>query len=306
MKSLILVISLLFINIGCSQNKKDNNITKQNKSMKTKYMLNYSIPYPAEILINDMVAEIDLNQPPYPPCNLNEFLIPNDVQNIKIKIYSPNKEINSITNKLIKEVNNELAIYEYIYENEDIKEMKLIQKISFSEVNTPLPFIEQSWNINLKKKNSQCDLNDFLDLRNLDQDILLKDVINKFNELRGYLNSGDVNRFMIEISNSNQIYFESNDFNEAEKKEFKKNQFVTYSKQKNTILPIENYKLRILGNGKLISLERTDRAYLGQGVLMGIDKLNKNFFPNYIMLGISKKDNKLQVFKINSFEEGFE
>ena len=113
MKRIPLIILILFASISCSQTNPKNNVLnnemKKNNEMKTRYILNYSIPYPAEILINDMIAEIDLNQGLYPPCSLNEFFIPSKTQNIKIKIFSPNKKIDAITNNLIKKINEDFV-----------------------------------------------------------------------------------------------------------------------------------------------------------------------------------------------------
>jgi len=82
-------------------------------------------------------------------------------------------------------------------------------------------------------------------------------------------------------------------------KEYTNNLIEAYSEHKGIMPPIENYRLRILGNGKVVALENLGK-YKGQGVLTAEAKNSDTLFQNYIMLHIPKGSKDFEIVRINS------
>lgn len=107
------------------------------------------------------------------------------------------------------------------------------------------------------------------------------------------LNNGSVDVFM----NANSKGY--NEFIVAEYFDTKKWDFYsgnikeTVADQKGYMYPLENYKMVIQGNCKLVALERIDSPYLGESALFAVDK-EEGYTTNYIYLYMPPGKNTLE------------
>lgn len=289
--------------LSCKNEGEKNSFKKNNEmnsAIEKVYMLNHEIGFPAEILINDLICEIDLEENPFSPSMLNQFILNKGKQFLKIKIISPfimSKGLIKAEN--IKKLNEDLAIYSIERKGEVIINHKLIKKIDFPEIEQPVPFIEYEWEFEAALpfelegwKNSE-------NLENWDAKVLEKKVLDKFTELRELLNTGNGEDFVKELDFANKEFFIANYFSEKQKQEYTANLIATYSEHKDIMPVIENYRVRIMGDGKVVTLENLGK-YKGQSVLTAENKEKDVLYLNYVMLHKPKNSDDFKIVRINS------
>ncbi|WP_165750586.1 hypothetical protein [Cellulophaga sp. Z1A5H] len=102
----------------------------------------------------------------------------------------------------------------------------------------------------------------------MDQDELLKEVVIYYEYFRGLLNDGKIKQLLIEEKQKNielatATYDDPNWY-------YTEESIDGFSKYINTMLPIENYKLELYGNGRLVKLVRNDEGiFKNWDVLIG-------------------------------------
>ncbi len=141
-------------------------------------------------------------------------------------------------------------------------------------------------------KNSQ-------DLTIWDENELEKEVVAKFNLLRNILNSGNGGEFVKELEFANKEYFISEYFDENQKNEYRSNLIEQYGYLKGLIPPIENYSMRIMGDGKVVALEILGK-YIGQGILTTENKEEGSVYQIYVMLHIPKGKKEFEIVRIDA------
>ncbi|MBU3024070.1 hypothetical protein [Zobellia galactanivorans] len=300
---LVLLLSGILINCGNRNNLIVKNEKKSFKIMneeKKDYMLNYrfgSAPY--EILINDMVCSIDLESGMPGPIDLNEFLVNSSQQKIKIKISHPFVHKGGLLKKNdIYFFNKDLIINNVYFDENENMQLDSISKLSFPDIETPVPYIENEWTFNASLPFSLTGWKDSKDLRAFDKEELEQMVVLKFEELWKMLNDGDNAGFMTQLKFRNKEFYLSNYFNDEQVAEYETNLSNTYLKHKNNMIPMDNYRMRILGDGKAVSLERLGK-HKGQGVLLAEDEQEKVLYLNYVTLHIPEGKEKLEIVRIN-------
>lgn len=266
----------------------------QNKNQKgSNYTLVYEFPYSGEVLVNDVLIDKSI----YGTLNgtefINYFILDNGEQTIKTELKA-NK--GTISSESLKKVSTDFGIYNADMNNGELQNIQLIQKLNFPDLKTPVPNVTGQWkfkaNLPFKLegwKNSE-------DLSKWDKDKLEKEVVKKYNELREILNSGNSGEFVKELAFANKEFFVANYYNESKKNEFLSNLAKDFSKQKGLVPPIENYKLRIMGNGKVVALESSSDND-SQGVLTTKDIENKKIYVTYIMLHKPQNSDKFQIVR---------
>ncbi len=301
---IVIIIFQASLTLSCKSNTDSNKIIQKNAKMKylknKTYMLNYDISYPAEILLNDLIIEIDLEENPFSPSLLNDYILKNGKQHLRIKIFHPNNINGSaIKPEIIAKLNEDLEIFVFYKVDEEIDSMKSIKKLNFPKLDLPVPYIEHTWEFEAELPFDLIGWENSEDLSKLDRDILEEKVLQKFNQLRDLLNSGNGAGFVKELAFANKEYFIANYFTPDQHKEYTNNLIEAYSEHKGIMPPIENYRMRILGNGKVVALENLGK-YKGQGVLTAEAKNSDTLFQNYIMLHIPNGSKDFEIVRINS------
>lgn len=282
MKNMILIGLLIFNIASCQKKENINNsrhLTKKDITMNEQpiYTLAISVANPHEVYLNDMPLIKDYNKGSSNfEIPLNDYILKSGIQKIRIvllpeegktivdksgidyidaKVYRYSKglsEMNPEKRTLIKSINLK-----------EFKEIPIVVKeIEFDAI-VPYELIGWSKSVDLSKEN---------------QEVLKKEVLKKYEELRGILNNGDYEGFLKENKKrdsevDNCFYNDLEAQNEDE--EFLKDRI---NKSKNNMLELKEYKLVFYGNKKLIALENKR----GKSSLCGDN--GKTIFTYFILL----------------------
>lgn len=267
-------------------------VTKKN------YIINYEFSIPSEIIINDIVVDIDLQDGVFGPEFINQYIIKNGIQSVKIKLIHPFVEKGGlISPNSLEKIDDTFQI-----DNVDVAndyKAELIKKLDFPKISQPVPYIEYEWEFEAELpfelegwKNSE-------DLSKWDENELEKQVLQKFTQLRELLNSGNGAGFVKELEFANKEYFIASYFSEVQQQEYTANLIENYGDHKSIMPPIENYRVRIMGNGKVVTLESLGK-YKGQCVLTAEFLEEETLFLNYVMLHKPKNSDSFEIVRINS------
>lgn len=290
----ILAIAVLLTNCSKSQKNISKSMDSTMENQKgSNYTLVYEFPYSGEVLVNDVLIDKSI----YGTLNgtefINYFILENGEQTIKTELKA-NK--GTVSSESLRKASTDFGIYNADMNNGELQNIQLIQKLNFPDLKTPVPIVSGQWNFKANLpfklegwKNSE-------DLSKWEKDKLEKEVVAKYNELREILNSGNSGEFVKELAFANKEFFIANYYNESKKNEFLSNLTKDFLKQKGLVIPIENYKLRIMGNGKVVALESLSDND-SQGVLTTKDIENKKIYVTYIMLHKPQNSDKFQIVR---------
>ncbi|MBL4746312.1 MAG: hypothetical protein JKY08_08075 [Flavobacteriaceae bacterium] len=291
MKKTIILILLL---VSCLNNKDKKMNTEEIKI----YAINYEFAIPSEITINDVVLDVNFQEGVFGPEFINDYIVKKGLQKVKIKLIHPFIESNGMIDpeKLLK-MDDKLRI-DIVDILNDYK-AELVKKLDFPEITQPVPYIEYEWEFEADVpfelegwKNSE-------DLSKWDENELEKQVLAKFTQLRSLLQTGDGVGFVKELAFANKEYFIANYFSEAQQQEYTANLIQTYSDHKGIMPLIENYRVRIMGDGKVVTLENLGK-HRGQGVLTAEFLEEETLFQNYIMLHKPTNSDHFEIVRVNS------
>ncbi|WP_108867133.1 hypothetical protein [Aquimarina aquimarini] len=289
----ILIVNFILLQISCkTKNKNDINLEKTQNN--PEYYLGYKYPIPYEILINDIVVDKNLEGGKNGAENLNQYILKNGEQKVEIKVLHPFIEKGGLLSS------QDLSILKakvYLIEGEE-EDMTLIKELNFKEIEKKVPLINQEWSFKATLPFQLIGWGKSKDLKSFEEDELKELVVKKFTVLRELLNTGKTRDFMGELEFRNNEFFIANFFTNSEKNDYLINLEETFKEHKDKMLPLEDFKLRILGNGRAVTLERINK-HTGQGVLVAEDKSKNILYLNYIILHIPLGKEELEILRIN-------
>lgn len=305
------VVSLTLVSCIWGKNsgqieQNDLKMEKDSLEMKDKiyYMFGHSAVQFGEVRINDMVCTIDYQDVLPPSSRLTHYMLPNQKQRLDFKMFVEDyQKGKTYTESDLNSFNRVVGLVRFIINGREFDDERTFIYPTFKVPNTdrPLGYYEFSYEFDLVEELNftTYDWTSGEDLAKLDKDILLSQVEAKFKQLRDLLNSGKGDLFYNELEVSYKNYHNSRYANDEYRTEFRKNAIETFSEQKGHVLDIDNCFMRIMGDGKVVTLERIDE-YKGQGALMAIDKRKKIVYRNYLMLYMPKGTTELKVIRHES------
>lgn len=274
-------------------------VIAQKKVAKGKYFVALNYPIPFEVLVNDLVLVKGGADGLAAAENLDAFLTTDGRQKIKIRVFAPNIEKGGIISpKLLKSL--KAAVYQ-----RDLSKEKLLLSLDFSDQQTARPFFEQEWTFDHHSKLNYGSLKNAVNLNKMDRQELQKMVLSRFNELRTILNAGDGATFMKTIDKAKHDLFAAERMSIAEQKAYDENLTRYFDAHKGIMPDIKNYQLRIMGNGKAVTLENTT-ALKGLGVLTAEDKKDNSRYQNYFILQLPQHGKQFEVFKYSCSYTGLD
>ncbi|WP_158978216.1 hypothetical protein [Cellulophaga sp. L1A9] len=213
---------------------------------------------------------------------LNEWVLKNGTHQFKVR-YLPQTGKEFVEPYLLTETKVVIDHWNYV-ENSVIRPHSGAEEYEskFFEVPVPtekVPFWEFSGEF--KVENLPFELTGWTesqDLSKMDQDQLLKEVVIYYEYWRKLLNEGKVKQLLKEEKQKNielatATYDDPNWYYTEEAKQ-------STLKYKSTMLPIENYKMELYGNGRLVRLVRKDA-----GIFKDWDVLIRETKDNYYYTG---------------------
>lgn len=268
MKYIILSVFLLNLNFSCSQNKKDANntintmqIQKIPREKQITYALELNMKLPYELYINDIKADYD-----YIGTNsgvdINPYLLKNGKCKIKIKMFPAfkigKKEIS------IDDIQNSTILFgKYIMDREkkDIHSYDAndFKKLFYSLPPKPVTSFEQEWEVEVKELPYEIEgWSKGRDLRKMDQKQLEQKVIDFHKKLWQILNDGDYETWSRLTNDRFKDYCKYSYLSQKEIEDnLIKNEKDIREYAKNTMIPLDNYEMKIYADGKLVTLEKS-------------------------------------------------
>ncbi|MGG6231143.1 hypothetical protein [Tenacibaculum sp. SDUM215027] len=269
------------------------------------YYINYQfgplIAY--EILVNDVLIDKDFRNGRPGPSSININLLKSGKQELKLRLFHIYKEKGGVIRPTdIDFLNKDLSIINIIESENNIKST-LIKKINLPKIEKDMPFIEYKCEFDVDIPYTLVGWGNSQNLSEWDEKKLEETVISKFRELRNILNKGEGAQFVKQLDFLNNEYFISNQLTEKEQQEYLANLINQFTAHKNIMPKIDNYKIKMLGNGRAVTLETVNPH--GQGVLTAKNEEEKEIYLHHTILHIPKGSNEFQILRMSSYITGF-
>lgn len=262
---------------------------------KNKYYIAIQYPLPYEILVNDILVSKDTKEGYTGAENLNLFLNNNGKQKVKIRVFARNFDKGGLIPKgSLKSLKGAI----YSSDSSEGDKEKLLLSLDFPENKEPVSSFEYEWQFDNTSKVHHGNLENAKKLNDIDKAELTKMVLARFNEFRTILNSGDGKKFMTLIANAKDEVFSAEGMSIPKQQEYNENLTEYFESHKGIMPEIKHFKLRIMGNGKAVTLENT-LENKGLGVLSVDDKKDNTLNKNYIILYMPDTSKQLEVFRYN-------
>ncbi|MCV6628561.1 MAG: hypothetical protein OIF50_01740 [Flavobacteriaceae bacterium] len=320
MRTLVL-FSIIILSIGCKkakrtvqENRKPTTMIINNSMQKTIYYLDWSFEEFAymDLYINDIKIKATQTDG---YTELNPFLLKSGTNTIRMKLYQleENRMLNpSLINKPKLGKGTTVRVYSTDEKEENIK---MIKDFPLKPIEKPIPYYESSWEFEAEVPYELEGWSKAQDLSKWDQDVLLEKVVAKYQEYREMLHSGNTKAFWKAIDKGLQEEFVSYYYTEAQKQEtYTLTNF--YDLQKDIMMPLEKYTMKLYGNGRLVCLENIDKeeyvvgttlqqsiCHFGQSSLFSYREIplkrdNISFYYNRIYLMMPVGSEELEIIRL--------
>ncbi|MCW3161097.1 hypothetical protein [Chryseobacterium oryctis] len=333
--SISILFSLLFFLQSCGQNNKalDKEVNEILGNL-YKDVKNYDqrINYHAMIFIGGCNYEVLINDFPVDryfgegngaasgSAPINRAILKSGLQTWKIRIYPIHdiKEINGKVTMLPRNTIQEGARVEIAIEGIQFKENGDIEK-RFGKVvdfKAPLkkddktgknifaeagkPYIEYSGTFQADVPYQLAGWEEGEDLYKLDKSTLEKQLLNKYKEYSNWIQNRNLEKIAKSNLNSEKEESQALFYDKQTNQSIINNNYINgWGAEGLKVYPLENYKIKFFGNGKLATLERSD--YVGDPILAGeyVNKNNKNEEMKvfYLYFYIPKGKTELEVIR---------
>ncbi|MBW3524073.1 hypothetical protein [Chryseobacterium sp. NKUCC03_KSP] len=263
MKKVISLILILMFFCSCSQ----NNNTLKNTKMKysktspgeqTNYILDLTLKTPYELFIDDIKIASNYSRGSNAAVELNPYILKNGKHKIKLKLF-PFWQHNESTISNDEILNSRLIFGYYLKDRTINKVSKYVTDVPLEiKIPTnPISYFEQDWEVDIK--NLPYELEGWSkgqDLSKMDQNELKKKVILHYEKLWSILNKGDADSYqdLRKTADAELViydYLTEDNYNKVISKNA-----LDFKKCENTMIPLEDYEMKLHADGKMVSLER--------------------------------------------------
>lgn len=263
--------------------------TKQTMASHPLYALSLDAAGDFQVYINDiLVAYYYKNGGTSLTLPINREILGPGKQNVKI-ILKSDKELDE----------NELKYYKFRilkYASFDSPDYDVVVDCKFDmDKNKPAKEITQSWDFTSEVPYQVAGWSQSTVLLNEDKDALLKEVLDTYNNFKDILQKKDTGTFFAKTKTRDAEIDQALNLSSSDSK---KDQIEASATIQNIIevLPIENYKMVFYGNGRMVSLIRTDDKNKDESALQA--KLKDNSTEIYeLVLHRPKKGSPLEVIR---------
>jgi hypothetical protein len=226
-RKIVLLVCCIFFFSSCAQSPKENakqmndyydQITDEIKFPKPTpfYTLQFNIPVPSEIRINNIVISKNYLSGVAGPEIINQYIEKSGIQKVSVKIQHPYiLEGGLFNNDALKSLMKKSFIQTVDPKNDYV--VKVIKDLKFPIIKDKFPSFEYGWTFDATVPYSITSWDDAQILKNVEKDKLIADVLEKYHQLWNILQSGNVDEFMQEINDANNDLFVSNYFDENKK-----------------------------------------------------------------------------------------
>lgn len=289
-KQLFIGLLCTFFLTACAQNKNEKSQLEKNKytsHMKKTYYANYDFSGEFEIIFNGVLMKKNIKPGViYGLEYLNPFISKSGEQNITLIV----KPINKDSQIPIADVKDYFIDIVYTNNGEPAP-LNNVKKCSFPPINKPVDSLVYNWTFNSEVPYSFDGFEYSEDLTKQNQQNLLNEVVDFYKNVATIINNGNSNEYLKIFKKSREREMISMYYDEKKQKEYLTSLENRVMSSKGLIQPLENYKMFIHPNKKLVELiiNGEDSALFSKD-----DKGKRKFYG--LLLHKSSKTGKLEVY----------
>lgn len=231
-----------------------NNIPLENQ---ISYGLEVNAPIPVIIYFNDIKIS-EKNTPLNTVVELNPYILKNGKHKIKIKVNPLFRSSETfIKSDNLNKIRIQFVSYIWNKETDDISNYMTNINLPLTEVKESIPYFEQEWEVEIKDLSYELEgWSKGQDLSKMDQKELEQKVVHYYEKLRNLMNNGDFASYqnLWTTAHKELLVFDyqtENSYNKAMEENG-----LDFKKCKNTMIPLEDYEMKLHAGGKMVSLER--------------------------------------------------
>ena len=258
MKNIILTLAILLFNCHNAQNTGEMKIQQIPLEKQITYMIDLTLKTPHELYINDILA-VSRSRGSNAAIDINPYVLKNGKYKIKLRLL-PYWHLNETTVSKSDIENARLFFGSYIRnkETDEILNYKADVALPIVAPKEDVPYFEQEWEVEITDLPYELEgWSKGQDLRKWDKKELEKKVVAFHQKIRKILNDGNSEEWMklIQKRFDEVCIFDYLSEKRIEKDlEEIKEDVEEYSK--GTMIPLEDYELKLYAEGKLVTLER--------------------------------------------------
>ncbi|WP_455005445.1 hypothetical protein [Capnocytophaga gingivalis] len=258
MKKILFIFTILLFNCHNAQNTGEMKIQQIPLEKQITYMIDITTNIPVIVYVNDIKAS-ELNMPLGTAIDLNPYVLKNGKCKIKLQIFPLFRRGDTlVTVENIMRCNLFFGSYIRNKETNEILNYKADVALPIVAPKVDVPYFEQEWDVELTELPYELEgWSKGQDLRKWDKDKLEKKVVAFHQKIRKILNDGNSEEWMklIQKRFDEVCIFDYLSEKRIEKDlEEIKEDVEEYSK--GTMIPLEDYELKLYAEGKLVTLER--------------------------------------------------
>ncbi|WP_455005444.1 hypothetical protein [Capnocytophaga gingivalis] len=257
MKNIILTLAILLLNSNNTQNTGEMKIPQIPLEKQITYGISLSMRVPYELYINDIKADCD-----YVGANsgvdMNPYILKNGKYKVKLRIFPAFKAGEKlIASKDIK--NSNISFGSYIRNKETDEILNYEDKLlPITAPTIDVPYFEQEWEVEITKLPYELEgWSKGQDLRKWDKDKLEKKVVAYYQKLWRILNNGEGEKYVEVWKKADQELFSYYYTTQERYLKLVENTIEDVEEYcKGTMIPLEDYEMKLYAEGKLVCLER--------------------------------------------------
>ena len=258
MKKILFIFIILLFNCHNAQNTGEIKIQQIPLEKQITYMIDITTNIPVIVYVNDIKAS-ELNMPLGTAIDLNPYVLKNGKCKIKLQIFPLFRRGDTlVTVENIMRCNLFFGSYIRNKETDEILNYKADVALPIVAPKEDVPYFEQEWDVELTELPYELEgWSKGQDLRKWDKDKLEKKVVAFHQKIRKILNDGNSEAWLklIQKRFDEVCIFDYLSEKRIEKDlEEIKEDVEEYSK--GTMIPLEDYELKLYAEGKLVTLER--------------------------------------------------
>lgn len=254
----------LFLTQCHSQDKKE---TMQLKEYKYKndtrivYGIDLAVPGPYELYINDIKVRADYTSSMHNTLeNINQAVLKSGTYSFRLVVFPMPSELvkGGIQPETVQFLKVGLSKYEKIPVGEGAMPdtYEYVQSYPIPKIDKPVPYLEIKGEFTVELPYELEGWSKGQDLRKMDQKVLQQKVVSYYQKLWNILNEGEgeaFNNLCLQRGQETIVfhYYPKEEIENNNKEEIKNN-----NEYKSMMLPIEDYKMKLYANGRLVTLER--------------------------------------------------
>lgn len=291
------VLSRLFLilAVACISSCKGQEADKEkNKPEVFNYTLKYGFDLQGEIRVNDVVVKKSPFSIYYEDLVVDEFILDDGITTIEVELSTDTEPKFEVTQGDLYSQEEDFSFFKAGSKQD---KYKVIKNFHFKQIPEPSYLVKDKWEVDVKRIYDLKGWKESEDLSKWNQKELETQVVKKYKYLLALINKGDLDGLFKEMDFAIQEYFIANNLDKEEQDDFYKYRGRAFSNLAGLQPELEPYNMRIMGQGRVVVLEKKEGRYKGQGILGSGDKANNQSYLLYVMLHKPKDSKEFQIVR---------